>query len=95
MVFLKSFNESRHKFKSNSVSNWLKVDFCVCAREREREREREKVREIETPTHSHQGLVVVDVFSGKGGTHADGERWQRQTRKQASQQELQMDLLLV
>ena len=51
--------------------------------------------DIKTPTHSQQGLVVVDVFSGKGGTHADGERWQRQTRKQASQQELQMDLLLV
>lgn len=51
--------------------------------------------EGETPTYSQQGLVVVDVFGGKRGAHADGEWWQRQTRKQASQQELQLDLLLV
>lgn len=54
-----------------------------------------RLRKRETPTYSQQGLVVVNVFGGKRGTHADGERWQRQTRKQASQQELQLDLLLV
>lgn len=47
------------------------------------------------PTYSQQGLVVVDVFGGKRWTHADSKRWQRQSRQQASQQELQLDLLLV
>lgn len=47
------------------------------------------------PTYSQQGLVVVDVFGGKGWTHADGKWWQRQTRQQAGQQELQLDLLLI
>lgn len=47
------------------------------------------------PTYSQQGLVVVDVFGGKWGAHADGKRWQWQTRQKTSQQELQLDLLLV
>lgn len=38
---------------------------------------------------------MVDVFGGKRWAHADGKWWQRQTREQASQQELQLDLLLV
>lgn len=46
------------------------------------------------PTYSQQGLVVVDVFGGKRWTHADGKWWQRQTRQQAGQQELQLDLWL-
>ena len=46
-------------------------------------------------TYSQQGLVVVDVLGGEWWTHADGERWQGQTREQASQEELQLDLVLV
>lgn len=62
---------------------------------RERGKERERQKERKTPTYSQQGLIVVDVFGGEGGTHADGERWQRETRQQSSQQKLQLDLLLV
>lgn len=60
-------------------------EFCVCM----------CVSGALLPTCSQQGLVVVDVFGGKRWTHADRKRWQRQTRQQTSQQELQLDLLLV
>lgn len=68
------FYEVKNNFKSSSsvrerVSEWVW----------ERERERE------TRTYSQQGLVVVNVFGGKGGAHADGKWRQWQTRQQASQ----------
>ena len=82
---------SKHTSVSGAVENVILslMCVCVCACVRACVRMCNAVL-----THSQEGLVVVDVFGGERGAHAQGEGGQGQPREEPSQLELERHLLL-